>query len=287
MLVARANGKINLGLEIIGRRPDGYHEIVTILQQIDLSDRLTFRQAAVLTLAIDDAALVGETNLVWRAAKLLQSAMGIARGAEITLEKQIPIAAGLGGGSADAAVTLLALNELWDLGMSIDDLVPMARGLGTDVAFFLAGGTQLATGRGDVVKPLPTPDHWTVLALVAETITDKTKLLYGSLRPDDFTDGSRTQQIARDLHEGRPVDSQVVTSGFQRATLDRFPGVREVFKAMSSVGANPHLCGAGPTVLSLHDSGGEAERVALELRTHGFDARVVRPVAGNSWRLDR
>lgn len=287
MLVARANGKINLGLEIIGRRPDGYHDVVTILQQIDLGDRLTFRPAVALTLSTDNLALAGETNLVMRAARLLRSEAKVVGGAEMTLEKRIPIAAGLGGGSTDAAVTLLALNELWGLKWSIDELVPVARALGTDVAFFLTGGTQLATGRGELVEPLPTPTLWAVLALGSETVADKTKLLYGSLRSEDFTDGSRTQLLARDLREGRTCDFQSIISGFQRVTLDWFPRVKVVFNAVSMVGAKPLLCGAGPTVLSLHDRVADADRVASGLRTNGFEARVVRTVAGNCWRLDR
>jgi 4-diphosphocytidyl-2-C-methyl-D-erythritol kinase len=287
VVVARANGKINFGLEILGRRADGYHEIVTILQQIELGDRLTFRLAKSLTLTTDRPGLHGEANLVWRAAELLRTEAKVSHGAAMTLEKQIPIAAGLGGGSSDAAVTLLALNQLWELGLSLDELAPIARALGTDVSFFLAGGTQLATGRGDILSPLPTPDHWAVLGLISETVADKTKHLYGSLLPDDFTDGHRTGQIARDLSEGRRVNQQLVTSAFQRATLNRFPGVRKVFDAMSSVGASPHLCGAGPTVISLHESGPEATRVASELRMRGVDTRVVRPLAGNAWRIDR
>lgn len=285
MLVARANGKVNLGLEIIRRMSDGYHEVVTILQQIDLSDRLTFQPAKTLSVVTDGEGLNGENNLVWRAAELLRSTARVKRGAEISLEKRIPIAAGLGGGSADAAVTLLALNELWGLGWSEADLTSLATGLGSDVAFFLTGGTQLATGRGQFVEPLPTPALWVVLAPISDKGPNKTKLLYESLRSDDFTDGTHTRQLAASLRNGGDTSLQGLTSGFQRATLERFSAVGTVFEAMRQVGAHPQLCGAGPTVMSLHDTKETAERVAAALRLAGLDTDVARSVAAGSWKL--
>jgi 4-diphosphocytidyl-2-C-methyl-D-erythritol kinase len=283
VLVARANGKVNLGLEIIGRRPDGYHDIVTIIQEIDLSDRLTFRMSDSINLSANVPALVDDTNLVLRAANLLRATTDKPLGSAIALEKQIPVAAGLGGGSADAAVTFLALNRLWRLGMSYDDLVRLARTIGADVAFFLAGGTQLATGRGDVLEPLPTPPLWAVLVVETAVVHEKTKQLYGSLCADDFTDGSRTLQMADDLRHGRLVNYCQLISGFQRVSFDCFPALRGVFDAVAAAGGLPLLCGAGPTVMSLHDDIASANQVVSSLDKNGYQARLVTSVAPHSW----
>jgi 4-diphosphocytidyl-2-C-methyl-D-erythritol kinase len=286
VLTARANGKINLGLEIIGRRTDGHHDIVSILQQIDLGDRLAFRPSESLSLSVDDPSLAGDENLVWRAAELLRTAAGTSSGATITLEKMIPIAAGLGGGSADAAVTLLALNELWDLEWGFDELAPLARTLGSDVAFFLAGGAQLATGRGDCLESLPSATLATVLVRGSEIVPEKTRILYQALRSEDFSDGSQTRANARSLLEGRPTDPRLMRSGFQRVTLERFHEVQRIFDEFQASGGAPLLCGAGPTVMSLHDHEESADRVAETLRGKGIEARVVRTVPGNPWRID-
>src|SRR5579883_3102120 len=152
-IIVPAYAKINLGLEILGKRTDGYHDLVTILQTIDLADQLTCVEAVEVTLESNDPALAEDPkNLVLRAALLLREAAGVERGASIRLEKNIPIAAGLGGGSSDAAATLRALNRLWGLGMNASELIALAGQLGADVSFFLRGGTQLATGLGDELE---------------------------------------------------------------------------------------------------------------------------------------
>jgi 4-diphosphocytidyl-2-C-methyl-D-erythritol kinase len=286
VLVAQANGKINLGLEIIDRRPDGFHNVATILQQVNLGDRLTFQDALALTLSADDPMLANEENLIFRAAQLLRSRSGVSAGARITLEKRIPIAAGLGGGSADAGVTLLALNKLWGLGRSTDELVTIARSLGADVAFFLKGGTQLATGRGDDVEPLPTPPLSAVLVLAEEMIADKTRRLYRALQPGDYSDGSRIRRIADELRAGHSVDIDQVFSGFRRVTCGVFPTLGRVFAELAAAGGTPSLCGAGPTVMSLHQDYSDAVRVASTLEGRGFSARVVQSVPSNGWLID-
>ncbi len=148
--------KVNLYLHVVGRRADGYHEIRTVMQAVSLYDRL-----AVATLSDGEIAftcshpdLCGEGNLVVRAARLLQHRCGVRGGARIHLWKGIPTGGGLGGGSADGALTLLALNRLWDTRLSLRELGELAAGLGSDVAFFLRGGTALCTGRGERVHPL-------------------------------------------------------------------------------------------------------------------------------------
>jgi len=157
-LVLRAPCKINLSLEVLGRRPDGYHEIRTIMHTVDLCDELAFavRLDGALTLSCDDPAVPADgTNLVLRAAHLLRERGDPAAGAAIALRKRVPPGGGLGGGSADAAITLLALRDLWELRVTDDDLAEMAARLGSDVPFFLRGGTALCEGRGERVSRLP------------------------------------------------------------------------------------------------------------------------------------
>jgi 4-diphosphocytidyl-2-C-methyl-D-erythritol kinase len=155
-----APAKVNLGLRVQGKRSDGYHAIQTIFQMLDLCDWLTIQthEADTLRLTCRPPTLpVDEDNLVVRAARLLQRAGNAHAGASIALDKHIPIAAGLGGGSSDAATTLLALNHLWDLHLPRATLHRLAAQLGSDVPFFLGGATALAEGRGEILKSLPPP----------------------------------------------------------------------------------------------------------------------------------
>ena len=149
--------KVNLTLEVLGKRNDGYHEIASVMQAINLCDRLTFSIADDLSLITDTPGLDTKDNLVYRAASLLNDKTGVSAGAEIHLCKGIPVAAGLGGGSSDAAATLLGLNRLWGLHLARDELEELAAQLGSDVPFFLAGGAALAEGRGERITPLPSP----------------------------------------------------------------------------------------------------------------------------------
>jgi 4-diphosphocytidyl-2-C-methyl-D-erythritol kinase len=157
----RAHAKINLHLGILGRRPDGYHDVETVLQTLDLHDTLTceLREGPFALRCDRPGVPVDATNLVWRAASLLAQEAGrpalAEQGTRITLEKRIPMQAGLGGGSADAAATLLALRQLWQLELDGVALRRLGSTLGADVPFFIDGGTALGTGRGDEIQPLP------------------------------------------------------------------------------------------------------------------------------------
>jgi len=154
--VLRASAKVNLALEVLGKRADGYHEIATVLQAVDLFDRIAVETADSLSLHTDDPDLpTDEGNLVMRAARLLQKAAGIETGARIRLQKRIPVAAGLGGGSSDAAATLWGLSRLWKLRWPTARLQELAVELGMDVPFFLGAGRAVARGRGEQLAPLP------------------------------------------------------------------------------------------------------------------------------------
>ena len=155
MITISAPAKINLTLEVLSQRADGYHEIRSVIQAISLCDRLSFEPADGLGFRSDSAEWVAEKSLVSKVAAWLKKESGTAKGTIISVKKRIPLLAGLGGDSSDAAATLRGLNQLWGLGLTLEQLIPLARQLGSDVAFFLYGGTALVEGRGEIVTPLP------------------------------------------------------------------------------------------------------------------------------------
>ena len=187
-----APAKLNLGLEVIERRDDGFHEIVTIFVAIDLCDRVTLSPASELELTCDDAAITSEDNLALRALHVLRGETSHRGGAHIDLRKRIPAAAGLGGASSDAAAALLGGRDLWRLEVSDSKIQDLAARLGSDVPFFLRGGCAIGRGRGDVLEPLPLPQGvWFVVVVPDEMIPRKTASLYAGLSAEDFSDGSR------------------------------------------------------------------------------------------------
>ena len=196
--------KINLTLEVLGKRDDGYHEIASVMQAVSLFDTLTLSMAEDVQLISDVPEIGTRDNLVYRTAELLKREKGVDEGVEIRLSKGIPIAAGMGGGSSDAAATLLGLNHLWGLGVDIEELTGLAVRLGSDVPFFLSGGTALAEGRGERITPLPTPPTtWLALALQPNPLENKTAAAYKALTPRDYTDGQKTARLASLLKRWR------------------------------------------------------------------------------------
>lgn len=289
---ASAYAKINLTLEVLGRREDGYHEVRTILQTIDLADTITFEEADELSVESSDPSLSGEDNLVWRAAELLRRSTGHPGGARIGLEKRIPMNMGLGGGSSDAAVTLLSLNTLWGLGLDDDALHGLAGSLGSDVPFFLTGGTCLGTGRGDETSPLSDlPCSSVVLVCPNEDASPsgspKTAHMYSLLEPGDFSDGSHTRQMMDALEEGRPIEG-LLFNGFRRASQQASPQNARLESILAEAGArNMCLAGSGPALFCLFPNEDEARRVYISLKDRGVRAYCVPTVQPSSWPAHR
>ncbi|MDQ5822802.1 MAG: 4-(cytidine 5'-diphospho)-2-C-methyl-D-erythritol kinase [Chloroflexota bacterium] len=267
MLTLLAYAKINLGLEVTGKRSDGYHNIVSVMQLVDLHDTLTFSPADDLRLFSDDPAMLaeGDNNLVLRAAHLLRQTSGTGKGAHITLDKRIPSAAGLGGGSSDAVATLLGLSRLWGFDLSLEELSRLGGMLGSDVPFFFAGPTALVEGRGEQVTPLaPPPRFWAVLVSQPYNIPGKTRQLYASLTPEDLGDGSRTREVLSALQQGCDISSMPPFNSFERAAFEVFPGLDRVRGQMVDAGApNVHLSGSGPTLYTLYSESSAAEAQGL------------------------
>ena len=279
-----AFAKINLSLEVIGWRDDGYHEIATILQTIDLADAITIRQSDALVVECDQPGLDGESNLVWTAAQALAERAGIAPRARISIVKRIPIAAGLGGGSADAAAALRGLNRLWGLDWPASELAAIAAGIGADVPFLLNGGTALATGRGDCITPLPAPLPGRDLLLIAPaagtTIPNKTPTLYGALTAADFSDGQHTRRLFQsDALAAGDLTTGCCRNAFTRAAREIFPGLAGVWDRIAAVAAHPPaLSGAGPALFCAPSHQDEYNAAAHTLRDTGATAYFVRTI---------
>jgi 4-diphosphocytidyl-2-C-methyl-D-erythritol kinase len=262
-----APAKLNLSLEVLGRRPDGYHELATVFQTVGLCDELSFQPAEELAFEVDDPTLATEQNLVVRAARRLQETSGRQLGARITLRKRIPIAAGVGGGSADAAAALRGLRRLWRLPIDDAALAGVAAGLGADVPFLLGGGTALARGIGERIEPLPPlTGWWAVLYAPRYDVADKTVRAYRALRPTDFSDGAATLALADALRGGRRPDLADGANGFERAAEELFPGLGEHRARLRAAGAPwVRLSGAGPTLFTLVPGRAEGEAIAARL----------------------
>lgn len=274
----RAPAKLNWTLEVLGDRPDGYHEVRTVLQTLALSNRVTFTPAAGLSLTLhgEPGPLADEplgANLAYRAAALLREQSGHRDGAHIELEKAVPIAAGLGGGSSDAAAVLRGLCRLWNLSISHDELAALAAGLGADVPFFLRGGLALAAGRGDAVTPLPDgPPQRLVIAWPARPpAADKTARMYAALRPEHYTDGSRTEGVAARLRAGEAIRDEDLRNVFEEVLPVVDPDAARAFEAARDLG-RPHLGGSGPAFFSLLEPGQAAAPLLDRLDRLGLRA---------------
>ena len=273
-----AFAKINLVLEVLGRRDDGYHEVSTVLHSVELADRLVVEAGEGLSLECDMPAIANEDNLVMRAARLLQEAAGSTQGARIRLEKSIPVAAGLGGGSSDAAATLVALNELWGLGRSEVSLAELGARLGSDVPFFLQNaGCALATGRGEVVVPLPSVERWWAVVLRPDVspMPSKTATLYSMVTEEDYTEGSRSAALAEELKVGK-LAPRGLYNAFDRVADRAFPGLEGYRRAFQEAGAGSvSLAGSGPALYTLVNSTEQGRQLLDALRGQGYEAYLA------------
>jgi 4-diphosphocytidyl-2-C-methyl-D-erythritol kinase len=272
-LTLPAFAKINFSLRILGRRPDGYHEILTVLQTISLHDtlRITAMGGSHLVLSCDDLSVpAGAENIVIRAARALQKQCAPDKGAYIRLEKRIPSAAGLGGGSSDAAVTLLALANLWDTPVSEGELLEIAGNLGADVPFFFHGGTALATGVGKDIDELPDPPRETFLLVVKPKASISTANAYSALKARSLTT-VEAKTILSSSHKSKFLDnsdSEALQNDFEEVVFSLEPEIGRAKAALLKAGARvAMLAGSGSAVFGIFDSGDALERAiqAIEL----------------------
>ena len=280
-----AYAKLNLTFEVLGKRGDGYHEVKTVMQTVNLADRLTIEHWPSLRVECDSPELSGEVNLVWKAAEALARSRGIEPRASIRLQKRIPIAMGLGGGSSDAAAALRALNVLWELSASREELAEIAAGVGSDVAFFLRGGTALAEGRGEIVSPLPPiPPFNLTLVFPDLAVSDKTRRMYSRITPAHYSDGGVTRLLTQLLMAGQFVPESIrgcVYNVFQDIAEWEFPQLAEMRRAVPERGGpGLHLCGAGPAMFAIPSGEMEHRAVAEALQPMGAGVYLVTTVSG-------
>ncbi len=278
-LTIRAFAKINLTLEALAKRDDGYHEVATVLQTISLADTLSIETGDTLEFSCSVPGLQSGDNLVLRAAKMLREAAGCARGAHIKLTKGIPIAAGLGSGATDAAAALVGLNRLWETNLPPQRLSEIAAGLGSDVASFIYGGTVLAKGRGEKVAYLPPlQETWLVLLMPQiDTIPNKTAQLYAKLDPSHFTSGQFTERLVNHLYEGASINASLLYNVFEQVAFDFFAGLSGYNSIFMKAGAvTVHLAGAGPCLFTLVSDENSGKAVLSNLEAEGQEAYLVR-----------
>jgi 4-diphosphocytidyl-2-C-methyl-D-erythritol kinase len=258
-----APAKLNLGLEVVDRREDGYHEVVTILQTVSLFDDIDLLPA----LDLDYQELPGiprDGDLTWQALERARCDLDVSLAARVRLQKRIPIAAGLGGGSSDAGTLLGVLGRL--AGVPGDEIEQAAARLGADVPFFVRGGTALATGTGIAIRPLPNlRERWFVIVVPDLVIPAKTATLYRDLAATDFSDGEATMTQAQRLRNGEPVDGTLLRNSFTRALMTREP-VQRAIEALRCAGADHVLpSGAGPSIFTVATTPEEAQAIASRI----------------------
>ncbi|PSN20251.1 4-(cytidine 5'-diphospho)-2-C-methyl-D-erythritol kinase [filamentous cyanobacterium CCP5] len=291
-----AAAKINLYLEIIGSRPDGFHELVMVMQSVDLCDRITVRSigSEEIRLRCDQPDLpTDERNLAQQAAQLMVQKYpeGMARwgGAEITLEKRIPVGAGLAGGSADAAATLSGLNLLWELGLTQGELQVLGAELGSDVPFAIVGGCAIATGRGERLDSLVSLDGLYAVLAKYQNLSVSTPWAYQTYREafgnTYLNDAARIEARRHQVHAGEmvaaishhdgPAMAQFLHNDLEKVVLPAYPQVAELKQRMAAAGGlGTLMSGSGPTLFTLTTSQAEAETIATQVRSQITDPNL-------------
>ena len=279
MLYVKAPAKINLTLDVLYKRPDDFHEVEMIMTTVDLADRIGLenRPDGLIKIVSADRFVPDDNrNFAYQAAQLLKDLYNIEEGVTITIEKQIPIAAGLAGGSSDAAATLRGLNELWNLNLSVDELAELGAKIGSDVSFCVYGGTALATGRGEKIQEIAAPPAcWVVLA--KPKIGVSTAEIYGGLNVDEITHPNTASMLKAIETNDYELMCKSLGNVLESVTLKLYPEVEIIKEQMHRFGADAVLMsGSGPTVFGLVDTEARVNRIYNGLRGFCDEVYVVR-----------
>jgi len=289
----KAAAKINLYLEITGNRADGYHDLVMILQSIDLCDRVDIRKIgtdAIQVACTNPEVLCDQTNLAYKAAALLQSTFPDIGGMEIFIDKQIPMGAGLAGGSANAAAVLVGIDRLWDLGLTQSQLCELAAQLGSDVPFCVTGGTALATGRGEILSPLPDLSDLVLVICKHRHISISTPWAYQTFRSQSLltTSQAQNQNFSSQMvaaialkDESTPVKiGRLLYNDLERSVLPAYPELALLKNNLSEqecLGAM--MSGSGSTMFAIAADLDRAQKIAEAIKTDDIDVWVVKSLA--------
>lgn len=253
----KAMAKINIGLDVVGRREDGYHEVRMIMQSIRLHDKLTISKTEKTGIRMETNLPylpANENNLVYKAAKLLLDEFQIQQGVYIKLEKHIPVAAGMAGGSSDAAATLIGINRMFSLGLSKQELMKRGVSLGADIPYCIMRGTALAEGIGEKLTRLPDfPDCHIVIAKPGISVS--TKFVYGNLKLDEIEQHPDIDGMLADIeHKDLKSVTGKMSNVLEQVTIPEYPVIEDIKAVMKEQGAlNAMMSGSGPTVFGIFD----------------------------------
>ncbi len=281
MLLVRAPAKINLTLEVLGHRRDGYHNIRSILQTVNLCDRIDLEEADDFSFSCSLTGWEAGKSLVSRAARMFRDKVGIKCGARIRIEKEIPLLSGLGGDSSDAVAVLKGLNRLWGVHLPSWQLAEMAAALGSDTTFFVFGGTAMAEGRGEALVLLPDLALlWVILLLPeVERSNGKTGRLYQSLSKKQFSDGSISDAMMEDIVAGRQLNPSAFYNVFEETAMKTFARLEEYRWHLLEAGAyQVGLAGSGPTLYSLVKEKKLAQQIHRELKEKGHQVYLAQTI---------
>lgn len=272
-----ARGKVNLTLDVLGRYPDGYHQVEMVMQSVDLADEVTLtrtKDEIVLTSEHPEVPL-GPENIAYRAAELLKTKYQVAAGVHIHIHKQIPVAGGMAGGSTNGAAVLIGLNQLWNLNLSQQELLREGFRLGADVPFCIMGGTAIARGKGEALEELPPPPElW--LVLVKPSFGVSTAQVYGQLDLQNLGARPDTSAMVEALATNNLTEiSANLVNVLESATLKLYPQVALIKQQMREAGALQTLMsGSGPTVFGLARDQHHAQQVAQHLQA-AVDGQII------------
>ena len=266
----KALAKINLGLDVLGRRDNGYHDVRMVMQTIYLYDNVTMEKTEEAGIQLECNLFylpVDETNIAYKAAKLLMDEFDIKEGVRIVLDKHIPVAAGLAGGSANAAAVLVGMNRLFSLGLSGQELMERGVSLGADVPYCVMRGTVLAEGIGEILTPLPPLPKCCVL-IAKPGISVPTKTVYEKLDSQEIEDHPNIDGILEGLeHEDLLKVASSMGNVLETVTIGDYPIIEEIKDVMKDAGAlNAMMSGSGPTVFGIFDDRSKAKEAQQKLR---------------------
>lgn len=277
-ITLKALAKINLGLDVIRRREDGYHEVRMIMQTIHLYDLLEVRKIKDPQIKIQTNLSflpVNENNLVYRAARLLQEEFSLGGGVSVNLTKRIPVAAGMAGGSTDAAAMLYAMNQLYDLGLSRKELMERGVQIGADVPYCIMRGTALAEGIGEKLTQLPPMVKCPVL-IAKPSVSVSTKFVYQNLKLDQSTTHPDIDALLSDIR-GKDLDGICAHMGniLESVTIPNYPVIAKIKEKMLRSGAKASMMsGSGPTVFGLFEDGETAKAAMRDMKNSGLARQV-------------
>lgn len=285
-ITRKAYAKINLGLDVLGKRADGYHEVKMIMQTVGIYDILTFRKKEK---AADEPeisiSLAGqfrpreipcdENNLIYKAAALVMQTCGVREGVEIALEKNIPVAAGMAGGSTDAAAVFHGLNELFGLSMSLEDMMRLGVRIGADVPYCIMGGTALSEGIGEILTPLPAPPKASLL-IAKPDINVSTRFVYENLHADTLNDHPDIDGMAEALKQGSLKGiTEKMGNVLETVTVNAYPVIAQLKEVMRKGGAeNSLMSGSGPAVFGIYKDGETARKSCGMLKELGLAKQI-------------